>query len=70
MKITFGKRIAKTDGKTTFDVSHKWGKWSYDDQAVMVMLRIFDKYPDSENFEWFADSSGICAGRCNLNKQQ
>lgn len=68
MRITYGKRIA-TDGKVTFDVSHNWAKWSVDEMAVMVMRRIFDKYPDAESFEWFADDKGICAGRCKLNNQ-
>ena len=67
MKITYGKRIAKTDGKTTFDVAHKWARgWSMDDMATMIMRRVFDKYPDAEDFEWFADANGICAGRCVL----
>lgn len=67
MKIQYGKRVA-SDGKTTFDVSHKWAKgWSVDDQAVMIMKKIFNKYPDAGLFDWYADSSGICAGRCKLN---
>jgi hypothetical protein len=65
MKITYGKRIA-SDGKVTFDVSHKWAKWTVDEMAVMVMRRVFAKYPDAGEFDWFSDSNGICAGRCKL----
>ena len=65
MKITYGSRIAG-DGKTTFNVSHKWAKWSVEEMAVMVMRRVFQAYPDADSFEWFARDGKICAGRCKL----
>jgi hypothetical protein len=67
MRIEYSKRPPARDGKTTFDIIHKWAKgWSVDDQAAMVMNRVFDRYPDAEAFEWFADGKGLCAGRCIL----
>jgi len=65
MKITFGKII--TNGKTTFDIHHKWASgWGVEDQAAMVMRWIFKSHPDAEGFEWFRDVNGLCAGRCKL----
>jgi hypothetical protein len=67
MRIEYSKRPPARDGKTTFDVIHKWAKgWSVDNQAAVVMNRVFDRYPDAEGFVFFRDSGGICAGRCIL----
>lgn len=62
MKIEYGKE--RGNGKVTADINHKFAKgWSIDDQAVMVMKRVFDKFPDAGNFQWFAQekTGQICA---------
>ena len=64
--IKYGKK-APTDGKTTFDVIHKWGRYiGKPDQCRMVIQRILKDFDDSESFDFWEDKNGVCCGRAVL----
>ncbi len=62
MKIEYG---IERKGVMVADISHKFDKaWSVDDQADMVMRKIFVKFPYAGDFTWYVreeEVGQICA---------